>query len=161
MSPGYKLSENVWPNAGTLSHVWMAVSGNKHQATAITQNWDDKICYAPLEHITDTLAGAQQLYPAHEEWCMDTMDTKELDMWVDAKGAIIKDAYWLWLIKNTQHINMSELDVVLRRVNLMLKWQATILHMNTDSLCLYSWTTNALTGESLLNTKSTSEMLIR
>ena len=53
-------------------------------------------------------------------------------IWLDG-GAIIKDTCWLQPIKNTQHINMAELDAVLRGVNLTLKWQAMVLQMNTGS----------------------------
>ena len=93
------------------------------------KNWNDKICDAPIERmITDTLPKAQKLGSAWGEWCMDT---KELDMWMDAnslavgvaldaKGAIIEDACWLRPIKNIQDINVAELDAVLRGVNLAL-----------------------------------------
>ena len=100
------------------------------------------------------------------------MNMKELHVWVhasvlavgvslDANGTIIEDACWLQLIKNTQHINMVELDAILRGINLTLKKQVTVLYLNTDSLCIHHWVTNALMRMSHLNTKSASEMLIR
>ena len=48
-----------------------------------------------------------------------------------------------------------------KRINLMLKWQVTVLYLNTDSHCMYHWVINALIGKLQLNSKATSEMLIQ
>ena len=78
-----------------------------------------------------------------------------------AKGTIIEKSCWLRPIKNIKHLNMVELNDEVRGINHMLKWQVTILHVNTDSICMYHWVTNGLTGNSWLNTKAASEMLIK
>ena len=57
------------------------------------------------------------------------------------------------MISDTQQINVAELDAMLREINLELKWQAMVLDVNTDSLCVYHWVTNALMGKSWFNTK--------
>ena len=98
--------------------------------------------------ITDILTWAQQLDLTQGEWCMGMKEldasSRNVGVAFDTKEAIIEDLCWLQPIKNTQHINVAELEVVLRWVNLKLKWQGTVLRMNTDSLCMFNWVTKAM-----------------
>ena len=44
--------------------------------------------------------------------------------------------------------------------NLASQWQARIVHLHTDSVCIYHWLTDALTGRARVRTKAASEMLV-
>ena len=59
------------------------------------------------------------------------------------------------------HINMAELDAVIKGVNAALAWKLKKLHVRTDSLTVDHWISNALSGKVRLKTKASSEMLIR
>ena len=74
-------------------------------------------------------------------------DGPELDVWVDESSlatrvslehdvAVVEDASWLRK-KDTQHINLAELDAVLKGINMVLMWEATISHIHTDSACVH------------------------
>ena len=89
-----------------------------------------------------------------------------MNVWVDASslaigvlleknGAVIEDACWLRPMNDAAHINLAELDVVLKGINLVLQWGIKILHVWTDSLCGYVWVSDRV------QTKAASEMLIR
>ena len=106
--------------------------------------------------------------PAKEDW---NVYGNEATVWVDASslaqdvivevdGNIIEDACWLRK-DDTTHINMSELEAVIKGINMGLKWKMSILHICTDSKVVFYWVTNALTGISRLRTKASNEMLIR
>ena len=56
---------------------------------------------------------------------------------------------------------MAEMDAVIKVVNASIAWKLKKLHMRTDSLTLYHWILNALSGKVCLKTKASSEMLIR
>ena len=71
-------------------------------------------------------------------------------MWVDASslatgvaieydGAIIEDTSWLRPVHADKHINLAELDAVLRGVNLALHWRASVIHLQMDSACVQWW----------------------
>ena len=79
---------------------------------------------------------------------------------VEVNGNIIEDACWLRK-DDTTHINMSELDAVIKGLNMGLKWKMNILHICTYSKAVFYWVTDALTGKSRLRTKTPNEMLIR
>ena len=100
------------------------------------------------------------------------MQGKEMNVWVDASslaigvlleknGAVIEDACWLRPMNDTMHINLAELDMVLKGINLALQWGVKILHVQTDSLCVYHWVSDTLSGKARVQTKAASKMLIR
>ena len=60
-----------------------------------------------------------------------------------------------------QHINLAELDVVLRGITLALQWKAKTIHLQTDSACVHRWVSDTLSGQTRVHTKTPSEMLIR
>ena len=62
-------------------------------------------------------------------------------------GTVLEDACWLRLKNDAQHINLLELDATLKGLNLALQWQAKVMHLHTDSLCVYHWLSNTLTGK--------------
>ena len=75
-------------------------------------------------------------------------------------GDVIEDACWLRRDK-TVHINMAELDAMVRGVNLALAWGMRKVHLKTDSATVHRWVEDALTGRTRLRTKAQGEMLIR
>ena len=151
---------------------WLKVAASfiKRRAADITKGWDDEVTDVPLTTmITEVVAKVRQEDPVRGKWCVDG---PELDVWVDASslatgvslkhnGAVMEDASWLRNERDTQHINLAELDAVLKGVNMALMWEATILHIHTDSACVHKWVTDTLTGKARVRTREASEMLIR
>ena len=74
---------------------------------------------------------------------------------------VLEDVCWLRPKNDAQHINLVELDATLNGLNLALQWQAKVMYLHTDSLCVYHCLSNTLTGKARVRTKATSEMLIR
>lgn len=110
-----------------------------------------------------------QADPCKGKWYVNG---EEVDIWVDASslatgvlleshGTMIEDACWMQPASDTRHINLAELDAIIKGVNLATHWETKFLHLMTDSLCVHRWLTNTLTGKSRVNTKAASEMLIR
>ena len=46
---------------------------------------------------------------------------------------MLEDVWWLRPTNNAWHINLAELDAVVKGINLALQWQAKRLHLRTDS----------------------------
>ena len=99
------------------------------------------------------------------------MTGDEAVIWVDASslalgaalevdGEIIEDGCWL-RPSESAHINMAELDAVIRGINLAVSWSMQKLTLKTDSRTVYHWLTDVLSGASRLKTRAASEMLIR
>ena len=74
-------------------------------------------------------------------------------MWVNASSlmigvvlerheTVLEYACWLQPENGAQYINLVELDAVLKGINLALQCQRKVLHVKTDSVCVYSWVSN-------------------
>ena len=142
----------------------------KRRASEVTKGWDNETTDNLLVRmVKETIARVKQDDPAKGDWCMQG---DELNMWVDAStlaigvllvknGAAIEDACWLRPMNDTAHIKLAELDAVMKGINLALQWKVRKLHRHTDSLCVYHWISDTLTGKARVRTKAASEMLIR
>ena len=142
----------------------------KRRANAVTTGWDDEVEDPPLRRmLEEIIVRAAQIDPTHGDWCVNGRD---VTVWVDASslatgvaieygGAIVEDASWLRPVHSDQHINLAELDAVLRGVNLALQWKARVIHLRTDSACVQRWILDTLSGKTRIRTKAASEMLIR
>ena len=75
-------------------------------------------------------------------------------------GAIVEDACWLHPEKDSQHINLVDLNAIIKAINLAILWKTTTLHLFTDSACVHKWISDTLTGKARVQTIAASEMLI-
>uniref|UniRef100_A0A5S6R1G3 RNase H domain-containing protein n=1 Tax=Trichuris muris TaxID=70415 RepID=A0A5S6R1G3_TRIMR len=136
---------------------WLRVAAAfaKRSANAATNSWDEPADDGTTRPLLENIAARG--------------DTARV--WVDASGlalgvalevgdAIAEDASWLRQ-DDAQHINMAELDAVIRGLNLALTWKMTTIELMTDSSTVYRWITDGLSGKARLRTKAASEMLIR
>uniref|UniRef100_A0A5S6QAW3 RNase H domain-containing protein n=1 Tax=Trichuris muris TaxID=70415 RepID=A0A5S6QAW3_TRIMR len=96
---------------------------------------------------------------------------QEAKVWVDASSlahgvaievgsCIVEDAAWL-RSDEAGHINMAELDTVIKGLNLAISWGMKNIEMMTDSATVHRWISDGLFGKARLKTKAASEMLIR
>lgn len=142
----------------------------KRSVNALTQGWDDETNDARLrEHVDDVARRLASDDPARGAWCVSG---DRAVVWTDASsiaygvvietedGAVAEDACWLRR-EDTAHINMAELDAMVRGVNLAIVWGMKTVQLKTDSATVHRWVEDALTGRARLRTKAQGEMLIR
>ena len=138
----------------------------KRRANAVTTGWDDKTQDPMLRRMLDEIVmRSSQTDPARGDWCADG---QEVTVWMDASSlptgvaieydrAIIEDASWLQPVHADKHINLAELDAVLRGINLALHWKASVIHLRTDSACVHQWISDTLSGKARVRTKTATE----
>ena len=151
---------------------WLRVACRilKRRASSVTKGWDDKTRDALLQRmVSETVRSVQRYDPAHGDWYTEE---QELNVWADANSlairvalekhkSILEDACWLCPENDAWHITLAQLDAVLKGINLALQWQSRVLHIKTDSVCVYHWVSDNLTGRAWVRTKPASEMLIQ
>ena len=76
-------------------------------------------------------------------------------------GTTVEDAAWLRKRDDHNHINVAELEAVLKGVNLTLKWGFTIVYVMTDSAAVYNYVMSVITTEKRVRTKGATEMIIK
>ena len=142
----------------------------KRSVNALTQGWDDVTDDVKLrEHVSYVARRVASDDPARGQWCVSG---NSVVVWTDASsiaygvvmesedGNVIEDACWLRR-EDTAHINMAELDAVVRGLNIAIAWGMTTVHLKTDSATVHRWVEDALTDRTRLRTKAQGEMLIR
>ena len=124
----------------------VAVVFIKQRASDITTRWDDKIDDTPLNtKIKEVITRVHEDDPAQGRWCVNR---QALSVWVDLSslatgvslvydGAVVEDACWLRPENDSQHINLTELDAIIKGINLAILWKTTTLHLFTDSACVH------------------------
>lgn len=78
---------------------------------------------------------------------------------IEINGSIVENASWLHKDKSS-HINMVELDAVIKGLNLVLAWRIKKVKVLTGSSAVQSWIFDGISGRSRLEAKAASEMLI-
>lgn len=150
---------------------WLRVACSylKRVANEYSQGWDDVIREERVRvMVEDVYHRLEKEDPAHGRW---DVRGDEVDLWVDASslaigvvlqvnGMTVEDGSWMRESDST-HINMAELEAVIRGFNVALSWNMKRIRLKTDSSTVYRWLTDALTGKARLKTKAASEMLIR
>ena len=59
------------------------------------------------------------------------------EVMLEANRSVVKDVSWLRPVNNVQHVNLAELNAVLKGVNLVLQWHTKVLHIRTGSAYIY------------------------
>ena len=80
---------------------------------------------------------------------------------IDVDGNIVEDATWLKKSDDTTHINVSELDAVLKGINLALKWGFKSFTIMVDSSTVLGWLKSVLFKTHNVKIHAISELLIR
>ncbi|XP_065645706.1 uncharacterized protein LOC136076160 [Hydra vulgaris] len=115
----------------------------KRKAVSLTKGWDDEICDENVKWVLkEVFAEVERCEPACGDWAVCGDEGK---VWVDASslaiGALIQvgettveDATWLRKETSDIHINMAELDAVIRGMNMALMWKLKKVTVFTDSV---------------------------
>uniref|UniRef100_A0A5S6Q3K8 Integrase catalytic domain-containing protein n=1 Tax=Trichuris muris TaxID=70415 RepID=A0A5S6Q3K8_TRIMR len=141
----------------------------KREANGVTSRWDEPIRDSRIhKHLQDIVSAVKNHDPVRGKW---DVSGNKARVWVDASamalaaaleidGTIVEDGAWL-RPDDARHINMAELDAVIRGLNLAISWQVTTVELMTDSLTVHRWVDDGLSGRTRLRTKAANEMLIR
>lgn len=154
-----------YPVAGWLR---VAASYIKRCAVELTSGWDDQISDDHFKQIFHEMCRRQQSEdPVRGVW---KIEGQAASVWVDASSIavgvqvnvgddVVEDA--CWLRRDDQHINLAELDAVLKGVNLAVELGFLEMEVYTDSATVFSWVTDTLSMKERVKTSASSELLIR
>lgn len=70
-------------------------------------------------------------------WC--DASSLALGVVLEIADVVVEDAAWLRKSDDVGHINVAELEAVLKGVNLAVKWGLKSLQVMTDSLTVVGW----------------------
>uniref|UniRef100_A0A5S6QMU4 Integrase catalytic domain-containing protein n=1 Tax=Trichuris muris TaxID=70415 RepID=A0A5S6QMU4_TRIMR len=150
---------------------WLRVAAAfaKRKANDFSTSWDGAISDDRLKVLLHEIAAkVESQDPVRGRW---DVSGDRARVWVDASSlalgvvvetnsCVVEDAAWL-RPNDAGHINMAELDALLKGLNVALSWDMRRIELMTDSSTVHRWMSDALSGKARLKTKAASEMLIR
>ena len=80
---------------------------------------------------------------------------------MERKNQIIEDGDWLRKTDDGTHINLAELNAVIKGINLAMEWGAGDITIFTDSAAVYSWLSSLLKKDKRIRVSGLSKMLVK
>ncbi len=73
---------------------------------------------------------------------------------------IVEDSSWLRKQDDSAHINLAELEAVIKGVTLAIKWDLKEVEIMTDSATVFGWLVSLLTKDRRIKTHGLGEALV-
>lgn len=132
--------------------------------------WNDYVGDKTRERIRAIVQEVVRSDPVQGKWQVPKSkkgivwtDASELAMGVllEIEGVVAEDAAWMRKASDFNHINVAELESVLKGVNMCVNWGLQDVTVMTDSATVEGWLKLTLNGERRVKTKGAAEILIK
>lgn len=154
-----------YPQAGWLR---VACAFMKREAGSIA--WNAPISGRVHSMLHECLARVEQSDPVRGRW--PAPPGKSGRVWCDAsslalgvlvevEGVAVEDGSWLRTKGDVQHINVAELEAVVKGLNLAIKWELTVVEVMSDSATVCGWLRSVINDSHRPRTSGLSEMVIK
>ena len=135
------------------------------------KNWDEPVgddVVMQLEEVIELLQKRGD--PVKGRWPVDT--ESDVILWTDASliaagavlevdGDVVEDVCWLRPKHDSAHINLAELDAVIRGISLAVSWGLHRFVLVTDSATVAGWLKSVFDRTHNVRTRALNELLIR
>jgi transposase InsO family protein/ribonuclease HI len=149
---------------------WLRVACSFLKRTCIGASWKDAAGEQAQAMLLELLVRVRADDPVRGRWHVP--ETNACRVWCDAsclafgavlevQGETVEDAAWLRKTSDFAHINVAELEAVLKGLNLALKWKMTTVEIVTDSATVLGWLRCTVTEDHRIKTHGAAEMLIK
>ena len=149
---------------------WLRVACSFVKRESEGERWEDWVGEKAQKMIGEVLQRVRKEDPVKGHWRVD--DTTVGRVWCDASsialgvaleigGKVVEDMAWLRKPTDATHINVAELDSIVKGINLVVKWGLTKVEVMTDSATVLSWLNSVLVDDRRVKVTGMSEMLVR
>jgi len=132
--------------------------------------WDEEVDSLSKKIINEISTRLLEKDPVRGRW--DIPSGKECVVWCDASSLAIgvvlevdgvraEDQSWLRPTDDGSHINVAELESVLKGLSLAVSWGMSTIKVITDSASVYNWVNSILVKDRKIKAKGLSEVLVR
>ena len=152
---------------------WLRVACSYVKRVSSGKSWQDPIGVHAQQMLEEILQRVRQTDPVRGKWSPGSSDSwHQVRIWCDASslaqgvaleidGSVVEDAAWLRGERDCEHVNVAELEAVIKGLNLALKWGVKKASIITDSATVSGWVTSVLERSHRVKTKGISEMLVK
>lgn len=149
---------------------WLRVACSYIKRMAEGTSWADNIGIRARAMIGEVIERVNEEDPVKGEWAVSNSSIGTV--WCDASSialgvvleigdVVVEDAAWLRKRDDYNHINIAELEAVVKGVNLAIRWGLTEIKIVTDSATVYGWVTLTLSEERRVKSKGAAEILVK
>ena len=149
---------------------WLRVACSFVKRVAQGSKWADSVGSHATAVIAEILSRVKNEDPVRGRWSV-TPSTQGT-VWCDASSiamgvvleigeVVVEDASWLRKKDDFNHINVAELEALVKGVNLACKWSLTNINVLTDSATVYGWVNLTLSEDKRVKTKGASEIIVK
>ena len=149
---------------------WLRVASSFVKRGCQGDAWDSFADRVAIERLKEVLTRLKADDPVKGVWSVPP--TGVTNIWCDASkiaygvalergDKIIEDGAWLRKADDGTHINLAELNAVIKGVNLSMKWGAKNIAIMTDSAAVHSWMSSMLKRDKRIRVSGLSEMLVK
>ena len=148
---------------------WQRIACRYIKRQTEEKKWDDVVSERTTAIMKEVQKEVEREDPVKGSW--DVPRIEKGMVWCDASsietgglieiGMMTENSAWLQKKDDASHVNVAELDSVLKGVNQSLKWELRDEHLKTDSVMVVSWIKSVVTNEKRVKTKGAAEMLVK
>ena len=149
---------------------WLRVATSYVKRTCQGERWDDSVGPEADKMLREILYRVRGEDPVRGVFSVNSSDTGRV--WCDASslalgvvieigGHIVEDAAWLRKKNDASHINLSELEAVVKGLNLAMSWGLKHIEIVTDSVTVKRWLEAVFSDEHRLKVSGISEALVK
>jgi hypothetical protein len=132
--------------------------------------WDEVVEASVVAKLRDIDDAVKKMDPIGGRWEVSASAIGRV--WCDASslavgvcleidGSIVEDNCWLRKKGDTAHINVVELESVIKVINMCMLWKIKSIEVMSDSMTVWRWIQSILVGDKKVKVHGLSEMLIK
>jgi len=149
---------------------WLRLACSYVKRHAEGKSWGDYAGDETKERITEIVEEVNKNDPVKGKW--QVPESNRGVVWTDAsdlamgalleiEGVVAEDGTWMRKADDYNHINVAELEAVLKGINMCVNWGLRDVTVMTDSATVEGWVKVTLSGERRVRTKGAAEILIK
>ncbi|XP_065668199.1 uncharacterized protein LOC136088420 [Hydra vulgaris] len=132
--------------------------------------WDSLVKERVVKLVSSLNERLTKKDPVHGSW--NVKKISEATVWCDASslavgivlkvaGKVVEDCSWLRKQDDTAHINLAELEAVIKGINLATKWGFECINIKCDSATVVGWLSSLINGDKPVRVHGLGEPLVR
>ena len=149
---------------------WLRVALSFIKRNCEGTGWDELVGPVTVMRMKEVLSRMRSEDPVKGIWSDPSHGV--MNIWCDAskiayditlekEGKVIEDGSWLRKLDDGAHINLAELNAVIKGVNVAMKWGAKDTVIKTDFAAVHAWMSSILKRDKRIRVSDPSEMLVK
>ena len=149
---------------------WLRIACSYIKREVNSCDWDSHIPDYVQQMLYEMSERVKQHDPVRGQWSVKSSQSGRV--WCDASSiatglcvemdnAIVEDAAWLRGINDGAHINVAELEAVVKAINMAIKWNLKDVTILSDSATVCGWVKSVLADSKSPKVSGLSEMIVK